>query len=162
MRIIFNNSIQVEQRIENPTQLSDRDIIYEGANEIAFEHPVLGFGPKTFRDIFPFPERFADKGIGSWHNDLLEMYFEAGIAGLLTYLLLILGIYFITLKYTIRKSLTSEGKSMLTGILLALGGLYLSALVAGFINSPVLAVVFSFLAALSGSIIFREKKALQK
>ncbi|MBK6913751.1 MAG: hypothetical protein IPH11_08795 [Ignavibacteriales bacterium] len=51
-----NNSIQINQRIEAPTQLSDRDIIYKGAGEILFTHPLLGYGPKTFSEIFPHRE----------------------------------------------------------------------------------------------------------
>lgn len=151
----FNNSIQVEQRIESPVQLSDRDIIYEGASEIAFEHPFLGYGPRTFREIFPFPERFADKGIGSWHNDLLEMYFEGGAVGLLTYLLMIIGIYTVILRFILKNKTQTEDNFILEGILLSLTGLYLSAFVAGFINSPVLSVVFAFLVSFAGSIIFQ-------
>ena len=72
----LNNSTEVNQRIDAPTQLSDRDIIYKGAGEIMWEHPVLGFGPRTFKEIFPLREELADKGVGSWHNDLLQVYFE--------------------------------------------------------------------------------------
>ncbi|RPI68144.1 MAG: hypothetical protein EHM47_14875, partial [Ignavibacteriales bacterium] len=67
----YNNKAEVTQRIESPAQLSDRDIIYKGAGEILWEHPFLGYGPRTFKEIFPFREEFSDKGISGWHNHIL-------------------------------------------------------------------------------------------
>jgi O-antigen ligase len=148
-----NNSIQVNQRIEAPTQLSDRDIIYKGAGEILFTHPLLGYGPKTFSEIFPHREDFADKGIGSWHNDLLEVYFESGFLGLAAYLLLIFSVFFYQIRFLIREKDRVDASTIIYAVLFATAGLFLSALAAGFINSPVLSLVFALLAGVQSAVI---------
>ena len=86
---IYNPPASMEQRVENITQLSDRDIIWQGAKEISLNHPLLGYGPRTFHQVFPFKERFADKGIGGWHNDFIQIYFESGIAGVISFIVLL-------------------------------------------------------------------------
>lgn len=148
-----NNSIQVNQRIEAPTQLSDRDIIYKGAGEIFFTHPMLGYGPKTFSEIFPHKEDFADKGIGSWHNDLLEVYFESGFLGLAAYVLLILSVFFYQIRFLIREKGDLEARTIIYAVMLATAGLFLSALAAGFINSPVLSLVFAFFVGVQSAVL---------
>ena len=150
-----NNSIQLNQRIETPTQLSDRDIIYKGASEIFLTHPLLGYGPKTFTEVFPHREDFADKGIGSWHNDLLEVYFESGFMGLASYLLLIFSVFFYQIKFLIMGKDRGEARTIIYAVLFATEGLFLSALVAGFINSPVLSLVFAFLIGVQSAVIKR-------
>lgn len=151
-----NNTVEVSQRIEQPAQLSDRDIIYKGAQELWDEHPLLGFGPRTFHRIFPFKNEFADRGIGSWHNDFLEIYFEGGFAGLLAFIFLLL-IPFIE-GIRLLRSDSNKLKVITTGILFSLGALILSALTAGFINSPVLSVVFAFLIAAISALRFFNKE----
>jgi O-antigen ligase len=147
----INNSSEVVNRIETPGQLSDRDIILEGAKQIYKEHPVLGYGPRTFHQVFPFPERFADRGIGSWHNDFIQIYFESGIIGEISFLILLV-VPFINGIKLLRRIKEIKKKSVVLGVLLAISGLVLSALFAGFIDSPVLALVFAFLI----SVISRE------
>ena len=82
----FNNSTEATQRVKAPTQLSDRDVLYKGAEELIREHPLLGYGTRTFKEIFPLKDKLEDKGIGGWHNELLQVYFESGFAGLSAYL----------------------------------------------------------------------------
>jgi O-antigen ligase len=151
----LKNSSEVTQRIEAPTQLSDRDIIYKGAEQIFWQHPVIGFGPRTFHQIFPnlLKEQFADKGIGSWHNDFLQIYFESGFPGELSFLILIIFPFVIGIKLLRRKGPINFNKQFLLGSMFSLAGLILSAITAGFIDSPVLAIVFGFLI----SIISRER-----
>ena len=153
----LNNSSEVSSRIEAPAQLADRDIILEGAEQIYKEHPILGFGPRTFHEIFPFPERFADKGIGSWHNDFIQIYFESGMLGEAGFLLLLL-IPFITGVKLLKIIKEKRKNSVVLGVLLAISGLVLSALFAGFIDSPVLAPLFAFLI----SVISRESGEIKK
>ena len=150
-----NNSIQLNQRIEAPTQLSDRDIIYKGASEIFLTHPLLGYGPKTFTEVFPHREDFADKGIGSWHNDLLEVYFESGFMGLASYLLVVFFFFFYQIKFLIMGKDRGGARTVIYAVLFATEGLFLSALVAGFINSPVLSLVFAFLIGVQSAVIKR-------
>ena len=147
----MTNSTEVEARVQAPVQLSDRDIIWEGAEQIYKEQPVLGFGPRTFHQVFPFPERFADKGIGSWHNDFIQIYFESGIVGEAGFLFLLVTPFIIGFRL-LKKLKKGRSKSITAGILLAMSGLILSALFAGFIDSPVLALVYAFLI----SVISRE------
>lgn len=62
---------------------SDRNILLRGAELIYARHPLVGFGPRTFREVFPLMSRLADKGTGSWHNDFLQVYMESGLLGLI-------------------------------------------------------------------------------
>jgi O-antigen ligase len=68
------------------SNLSDRDILWQGAYELADDRPLFGFGLQTFRLIFPFFERLSDKGISTWHGDYLQVYMESGLLGLGTLL----------------------------------------------------------------------------
>lgn len=152
----INNTDVVSARIEAPAQLSDRDIIYKGAMEIAFEHPVFGFGTRTFKQIFPFREEFADKGVGGWHNHFLQMYFESGIIGLTAYLFLI----FIVFKsaYKFLRGNNREGNKIIAwGVIFSVAALFLSAFFSGFIDSPILSIQFAFLVSLLTSVIYKEQ-----
>ena len=149
----LNNSTEVNQRIDAPTQLSDRDIIYKGAGEIMWEHPVLGFGPRTFKEIFPLREELADKGVGSWHNDLLQVYFESGFIGLMTYIFMIVIIFSSGIGFVMKNK--GEGNNIIVlGILVSIGAMLLSSVFSGFIGSPVLSIVFAFLISLQASEVY--------
>jgi O-antigen ligase len=63
---------------------SDRDVVWRGALMLADQHPVFGFGPRTFNEIFPLRAELSDKGVSSWHNDFIQIYMESGIIGLLS------------------------------------------------------------------------------
>ena len=150
----YNNHSEVTQRVDNVTTLSDRDIILKGAKDLAGVHPVLGYGPRTFHDVFPYKAQLTDKGIGSWHNDFIQVYFESGIIGLLAFLVLIFLPIIKGWKYIFKKNI-DELDSIAEGTITAIGALILSALTAGFIDSPVLAVVFGFLLAIMSAIFLR-------
>ncbi len=135
----------IGERVENITQLSDRDIIWQGAKEIIFEHPIFGFGPRTFQQAFPLKEKFADKGIGGWHNDFLQIYFESGIVGLFSFLILLYIIIKTSINQIRNKKTDAELKSISASVLASVIALILSAIVAGFITSVILSIVFVFL-----------------
>src|ERR1035437_8581253 len=140
-----NNKKEITNRMVNPSTLSDRDVIWKGASELMLKHTFLGFGPRTFQQIFPYTNEFSDKGIGGWHNDFLQVYFESGIAGLMTFLFLIfLIIYNGNISFKLNNICNP-------GIFLSLIGLILSAFTAGFITSVVLSIVFVFLLTIFGS-----------
>lgn len=141
----FFPSERIEQRATNITQLSDRDIIWEGAIKIISERPIIGHGPRTFSEVFPLKEKFQDKGIGGWHNDFLQIYFESGIIGLISFLLLIFVIIKELLKQIKNKNLSQQFRSISTSILFVLISLLLSAFFSGFITSVYISVVFVFL-----------------
>ena len=140
-----NETSSLQSRVESPAHLSDRDIIFKGAEELAFKHPVLGFGPRTFHDIFPFKDEFADKGIGTWHNDFIQIYFESGILGLIVFLILIFYLFYISIINIRSKNLDEDYKKIAAGVFAAIFLLTASGLTAGFITSPVLSIVFVFL-----------------
>ena len=142
------NPGEAEGRISNPTTLSDRDILYEGFFELAPEHPILGFGPRTFHDIFPFKDRLADKKVGSWHNDYVQTYLESGIIALILLFMLIITIFHKTnwIIFKPRKliKLDSEVFALLFGIIAIL----LSGLTGVFLYSPILSLLFAYFVSL--------------
>ncbi|MBI5661850.1 MAG: O-antigen ligase family protein [Ignavibacterium album] len=154
----FRPSKVIGERVENITQLSDRDIIWQGAKEILFEHPVLGFGPRTFQQIFPLKEKFADKGIGGWHNDFLQIYFESGAIGLLAFLILLYIILKTSINQIRNKKTDAELKSVSASVLASVIALIISAMAAGFITSVVLSIVFVFLISFLSRIDYEQKQ----
>ncbi|HKI79694.1 MAG TPA: O-antigen ligase family protein [Ignavibacteriaceae bacterium] len=155
--ISFNvNKTEVSQRIENPTYLSDRGILYNGAEYLAFKTPVFGFGPRTFHQTFPFPDEFNDKGVGGWHNDYFQVYFETGLPGLIIYLamlvLILLKTYSLIKENKGDKFFRNNGYALL----FAFVGLFLTTFTIGFITHVVLSIVFAFLIGLLSA--FKYKK----
>jgi len=143
-----NNKKEITQRVENPTTLSDRNIILKGAKDLAFDHPLLGFGPRTFHQVFPYKNQLDDKGIGSWHNDFIQVYFESGLLGLLSFIAVIIAAIWIGIKFYLKSNNDVGDKSLALGITLAVIALVLSSITAGFIDSPVLSIEFAFLISL--------------
>jgi len=138
------NNNEVSRHIENPTALSDRDVIWEGAAKLAFIHPIIGYGPRTFNDIFPFPERFADKGIGAWHNQYLDIYFESGIIGLFSFIFLIFYLLKGCVNFLKTKPNNELNKGIIQGLLYIILAYCLTSLTTGFVTSIVLSIQFSF------------------
>lgn len=152
---IYKPSSIIENRVENITQLSDRDIIWQGAKEISMEHPLIGYGPRTFHQAFPFKERFADKGIGGWHNDFLQIYFESGISGLISFIILLWIIIKCTINQLRNKKIDTELKLISASVLASIIAFLFSALFAGFITSVVLSIIFVFLISFLSRIDFQ-------
>ena len=153
-----NNRKEITQRVEDPTTLSDRNIIMKGAEDLALLHPILGFGPRTFHNIFPYKNELADKGIGSWHNDFVQVYFESGLLGLLSFLAIIAAAIYYGLSIIRSKNKKEEEKNFVLGILLSIAALILSAVTAGFIDSPVLSIEFAFFLSLFSLVLFSNGK----
>ena len=150
------NVKEINQRIETPVQLSDRDILLETAKELfmKFENPIIGYGPRTFHDVFANREQLSDKGVGSWHNDFIQVYFESGILGLAAFFVIIFFPLIKALKCLKGCRLSEDRKYILIGAVLGLVGLVLSALTAGFVNSPVLSILFAFFIATISVIVY--------
>ena len=117
-------------------------------------HPLIGYGPRTFQQIFPFRERFADKGIGGWHNDLLQIYFESGTVGLISFIFLLWVIVRTSFNLLKDKKTDAEFKLLSKSVLGSVIALLLSSLFAGFITSVVLSIVFIFLISFLSRIDF--------
>ncbi|MCB2206472.1 hypothetical protein KQI65_17135 [bacterium] len=74
------------QLLNAGSNLSGRDVIWRGAFMLIGEHPVTGFGLRTFHEIFPLFDQLIDKGVGSWHNDYLQVYMDSGLMALVPFL----------------------------------------------------------------------------
>jgi O-antigen ligase len=135
------NSSEIKVRISKPATMSDRDILWKSALQLSWEHPLLGFGPRTFEKIFPNRDLLLDKGVGGWHNDYFTVYLESGIFGLLIFLFL----FFQIIKNGFQKLLFTNHWQW--GIYISLIALFLSAAMSGFINNPILSLLFVFLLA---------------
>ena len=159
----YNNSVEANARMEQPASLSDRDVLLKGSKDLflEFKNPLFGYGPRTFKDIFPYRKMLTDKGIGSWHNDFIQIYFESGILGLASFLLIIILTYYFLIKL-LKNNIDNDYKMKLWGVLFGLSGLILSALTAGFIDSPVLSLVFAFLISLVSGINYHVEPAKSK
>jgi len=133
--------------------LSDRDVLWQGAFMIISVHPFLGFGTRTFRSIFPLTDSLTDKGIGSWHSDFLQMYFEGGIINLAAFLWVMISIFSYGIK-AVKSKLTSKfNKELLFAVLLGISVFYMTALVGEFILDPISTLFFQFLLAIASIII---------
>lgn len=156
----YNNSYRVfEYRVNNPSLLSDRDIILKGAQDLflEFKNPVLGYGPRSFHSIFPYTNELSDQRINSWHNDFIQLYFESGILGFLTLCLLIFTPLFLGIKFLLSKNKSNPlFKELMLGMVVSMVALMLAALSSVFINSPVLSLIFAFLLALQSAMLYKE------
>lgn len=141
---IQNNKDEFSKRIMAPTSLSDRDIIYWGFFELWDKQPLIGFGPRTFQEIFPHKEHFADKEINQWHNDFIQIYMESGIFALLIYLILIVYIFYSGIKLLKKVKQNQFSFNIVFASLVGMLGLIVSSFLGGFITSPILSVLFVF------------------
>jgi len=112
------------------SNMSDRDIVFQGFLNIADKKPVFGFGLNTFSEIFPLKEKLVDKGVGSWHNDYIQIYVESGLVGLLAVLYMIFRIYKTAIKSL--KRISSENKNLIIGLMLSLATMFIAG---GFIDT---------------------------
>ena len=158
------NSQELNNRLGQPAVMSDRDIIWGNAKEIIidFEHPLLGYGPRTFGDIFTNREMLQDKGVNSWHNDYIQLFLETGLLGLLGYLALVLYSLFVSIKYLFKKKTSLFEKTLLTGSTISVTALLLSGITSGFINSPVIPVVLAFFLAIISAIVYPTERVSDK
>lgn len=150
-----NNKGILETRIQAPASFSERDIIWKGAYDLALEHPLWGYGPRTFRTVFPYFDQLTDKGVGGWHNDYITIYMESGIITLCIMLLLIWRIIFSGIKkYRHYDRTKSKHFNLLWGTLVGLLALCLTGMTAGFINAPIVSLLFIYILAIFSSLIY--------
>ncbi len=145
------NSSEIKVRVSQPATMSDRDILWKSAFQLSGEHPLLGFGPRTFDKIFPNRDLLVDKDVGAWHNDYFAVYLESGILGLIIFLLL----GFIVIKNGFKKFLFTNNWRW--GVFISLVAMFLSAAMSGFVNNPILSLLFVFLLAYFSAEIEGEK-----
>ncbi|MDH3251369.1 MAG: O-antigen ligase family protein, partial [Ignavibacteria bacterium] len=131
------------QLVHLTSHLSDRDILWKGAFMRAGEHVFVGFGPRSFPDIFPLFGELNDKGIGGWHNDYLQVYMESGIVGVAAMLWLFAAVVYHGVRALKRTDLSAERRNVLAGVLLALSIFF----IAGGLFDTVVSLLFWFLLA---------------
>jgi O-antigen ligase len=78
------------QLLDAGGNMSGRDVLWRGAWMIAGDHPFTGFGLRTFPQVFPLFDQMPDKGVGSWHNDYLQVYMDSGMIALIPLLVVLI------------------------------------------------------------------------
>jgi O-antigen ligase len=147
----------VRTRIEDvssTTTLTGREVIWRAAIEKSGNHPVFGYGPRTFPTVFTYFSLLEDKKVGSWHNDALEIYMESGAVGLLAYLWLVVMAVFILGKALLNKRLEPFYRYLAGGLFLAISGHLMSGLTGVFIADPLASLLFKECLALTGLVGF--------
>ncbi|PLX28309.1 MAG: hypothetical protein C0600_09870 [Ignavibacteria bacterium] len=77
------------QLLDAGGNMSGRDVIWRGAWMLIADRPVFGFGLRTFTKVFPLFDEVPDKGVGSWHNDYLQVYMDSGLVALIPFVAII-------------------------------------------------------------------------
>jgi len=146
--LIPNLSERFGQLIHFTQHLSDRDVLWKGALMIWDQHPILGFGTRTFNEIFLLNDQLADKGVGGWHNEYLQVYLESGILGLVIFLSLIFSIFYWGIKALKRYSSEKYNFDLTLAVLVGLSTFFLNSMTGGFLLDPISKVLFLFLLAI--------------
>jgi O-antigen ligase len=136
------------QIIHFAEHLSDRDVLWRGALMIWDQHPILGFGTKSFNEIFLLPNQLVDKGVGGWHNEYLQIYLESGLLGLMAFWGLSFSIFWGGLKTLRSYRCEKRNFELMLVILASMTTFYLNTITGGFMFDPIVKVIFFFLLAL--------------
>jgi O-antigen ligase len=72
--------------------MSDRDVLLRGAAQVWWEHPITGFGMRSFHAVFPLQNELTDKFIGGWHNEFVQVYIESGLVAFVPFVWLFIAI----------------------------------------------------------------------
>ncbi|MBI5214621.1 MAG: O-antigen ligase family protein [Ignavibacteriae bacterium] len=100
---------------------SDRLTLWKNAVTHFDEHPFFGFGPETFHHVFNDRMNIDDKGIGAWHNDVIQIYMESGLLGVSAFVFMIGSVVYVSVV-TIRRTKINHSSSAvpLMGVLLVI------------------------------------------
>lgn len=150
---IYNNSTMMGTRFEQGKSTSGRSVIWQSAFDKLWDRPLLGHGPRTFNTVFIEYDKLDDKFIGSWHNDYITITMESGFIGLTSYLTFIFFIFYSGFT-SLTKITDGERKNFLYGFMVAIAGMFLSALFSGLVNNPNLSVLFVFIVGAYTSLLY--------
>lgn len=153
---IYKNSLVMKSRIEQGTGPSGRSVIWQSALDKLDDRPLIGYGPRTFDTVFTEYDKLEDKAVGSWHNDYITVTMESGFVGLLSYSLFIFFIFYYG-SISLWKSKNGEHKNFILGFMASIGGMFLSALLSGFINNPNLSILFVYITGAYTSLLIFHK-----
>ncbi len=117
--------VRVGQVNDSGALLNGRDVLLRGAIMLIDDHPLVGFGPRTFPAIFPLFDEMPVRGVGSWHNDWLQIYMESGLLGLAAFGWLVFAV-FTTRRRALRSpSILAEDRQKVLALTVSLGVLFL-------------------------------------
>ena len=102
------------------------------------------FPSRIFSLIFPLKAELTDPGIGSWHNDYLQVYMESGLVGLAAMLWFIFVIVWSAVKAYRRHTIPQATGKTFAALLIATGVLFV---VGGFLETHV-SLLFRFFFAI--------------
>jgi O-antigen ligase len=136
------------QTLHFTSHLSDRDVLWRGAAALLDDHPLFGYGPGTFRQIFPFHDLLTDKEINGWHNDYLRIYLESGLVGVTAFVAWMGAIFWKGLRFVRRKDISGSDQTIAKAILAAIGTILVSSLVASAAFDTIILMLLSLLTAI--------------
>ncbi len=142
-------AVRLYETIHFASNLSGRDVIWRGARMIMFEHPAFGFGPGTFREIFPLLGELEDKQVGGWHNDFLRVYMEGGLVSLAALFWLLASGAATVIRQVRRLPSGDPGRSRMLALSAGLTAIMLSSLLgSGFLDITIIMMTSLLLALL--------------
>jgi O-antigen ligase len=149
--LLFSPSVsrRFDQIIHFNENLSDRDILWKGASMVWFNHPILGYGPGTFSEVFPIRNELKDAKVGGWHNDYIQVSIESGLLGLISFIWLIYSIYnqvFIKLR---RMKGDKEKRRILLALVAGISTIFISSMTGSGFLDILIRMMFVFLLAMT-------------
>ena len=157
--LLFSPSIsrRLDQIIHFSENLSDRDILWKGASMVWLNHPILGYGPGTFAEVFPIHNDLKDAKVGGWHNDYIQVSIESGILGLLSFMWFIYTIYSrVFIKLRSMKG-DEEKKRMLLALLVGMSAIFISSMTGSGFLDLLIRMMFVFLLAMTALLMKTEE-----
>jgi O-antigen ligase len=151
MLLLFSPSVsrRLDQIIHVSENLSDRDILWKGASMVWLNHPILGYGPGTFAEVFPIRNELKDAKVGGWHNDYIQVSIESGLLGLISFIWLIYSIYnqvFIKLR---RMKGDKEKRRILLALVAGISTIFISSMTGSGFLDILIRMMFVFLLAMT-------------
>jgi O-antigen ligase len=139
-------------------QSSERLTIWKGAILLFNERPFFGFGLDTFRAVFPLMHEMKDKGVGSWHNDYLQVLVESGLVGLAIFLCLAGVLLYRSLSLYRRLNGThDQAKGLSLGIFLTFVTFFTAIFFSSILIGPLAFMLFAFIMGLFAVLDEQEK-----
>ena len=120
-------------------------------------HPILGYGPGTFAEVFPIHNDLKDAKVGGWHNDYIQVSIESGILGLMSFVWLIYTIYsqvFIKLQ---RMKGNKEKKRILLALVAGMSTIFISSMTGSGFLDMLIRMMFVFLLAMTARLMQTEE-----
>ena len=119
------------------SSMSDRDVLWREGMKLIGDRPLTGFGTRTFEAIFPEVPEAIDPGVGSWHNDMLQIYLESGFVALIGYFFMMVIPLWLVLQRIIQKG--RDVDPQLIGVGLLVFAVFLGGLAGIFFSDPIIA-----------------------